>query len=120
MPASPIILGHLAARGIEPHEILETAAREASSLEIFWSPEDRVFLPQGNQLRCEHDELLLPLCMLPVEPTDLIVLAIGVVITVLGPRKLIAPNDHRNALRQHQRREEVADLAAAPGIYLFV
>src|SRR5581483_3260573 len=46
--------------------------------------------------------------MLPVEPGDLTVLAPGVVVALLRAAELVAAEQHRNALRQEQRREEVA------------
>ena len=58
---------------------------------------------------------------LPVDPGDLVVLAVGVVVALLGPAHLVAGEQHRDSLRQEQRREEVAllplpqrDYRAAP------
>jgi hypothetical protein len=49
----------------------------------------------------------------PVVPRCLIVLAIAVVVAVLGAADLVAAEQHRHALRQHQRREEIAHLPVA-------
>ena len=51
--------------------------------------------------------------MFPVDPADLVVLAIGVVVAVLRAAELVAGKQHRRALRQQQRREEIALLALA-------
>ena len=48
----------------------------------------------------------------PVDPADGVVLAPGVVVAVLGAEELVAAQDHRHALRDHQRRDQVARLAA--------
>ena len=53
---------------------------------------------------------------LPVEPADLVVLAIGVVVALLRARELVARQHHRRALRQQQRCEEVAHLPLAQGV----
>ena len=44
----------------------------------------------------------------PVHPGDLVVLAVGVVVASLGAPDLVAGQQHRDALRQQQRGEEVA------------
>ena len=49
----------------------------------------------------------------PVDPGQLVVLAVGVVVAALGAAHLVAVQDHRHALRQQQRGEEVALLAGA-------
>ena len=51
--------------------------------------------------------------VLPVEPGDLVVLAVGVVVALLGPADLVAAEQHRHALREEQRGQEVALLARA-------
>src|SRR5215470_330772 len=59
---------------------------------------------------------------LPVNPGDLVVLAVGVVVALLGAAHLVACEQHRDSLREQQRREEVAllplpqrDYCRAPG-----
>ena len=49
----------------------------------------------------------------PVEPAQLVVLAVGVVVS--PARHLVAHADHRHALREEQGGEEVAHLARAEG-----
>ncbi len=47
----------------------------------------------------------------PVHPCQLAVLAVGVVVATLRARELVAVAEHRYALGQHQRGDEVAHLA---------
>ena len=54
----------------------------------------------------------------PLVPGDLVVLAPGVVVAVLGAAQLVAAEEHRDALRQHERHEEVALLAGAQRVDL--
>ena len=48
----------------------------------------------------------------PVEPAELVVLAVGVVVAALRAADLVAGDEHRHALREQQDRSEVLDLAA--------
>jgi hypothetical protein len=49
----------------------------------------------------------------PVEPTDLVVLAVCVVVAPLGPAQLVSYQQHRCSDRQHVQNEEISDLSAA-------
>ena len=51
----------------------------------------------------------------PIEPADLIVLAIGVIIAVLGPAEFIAAEQHRHTLRNKERGEKITALSFAQG-----
>ena len=61
----------------------------------------------------EGQQLLPVLRKIPVEPGDVAVLAIGVVVAVLGAAELVAGEQHRRALREQQRRQHVALLPLA-------
>src|SRR6202034_3180806 len=56
----------------------------------------------------------------PIEPARCVVLAIGVVVAVLRAAEFVAGADHRRALRQDQRREQIPHLAPPQRLYLFV
>src|SRR5215470_7672135 len=60
--------------------------------------------------------LLLLLSMLPGEPGELVVLAIGIVIALLTMVEIIAGEEHRHALRQEQGRHKVAPLLPTQGL----
>src|SRR5271165_4458254 len=68
-----------------------------------------------DELAGELQQLGAPFVELPVVPADLVVLAVGVVVAVLGAAELIAAAQHGNALRKKQRRQQVALLALACG-----
>ena len=57
-----------------------------------------------RRVNCE--QLLVD--VVPVEPRDLVVLAVGVVVPALRAADLVAAEQHRNALREEQRRQDVA------------
>ncbi len=58
-----------------------------------------MLVPELNQPPGKLEErLLLFVPFLPMKPADLIVLAIGVVVAVLGPAEFVAAEQHRHAL----------------------
>src|ERR1700733_6786634 len=68
-------------------------------------------VPQRRQLADEGDQRL-SLCLdRPIHPTDVAILAVGVVVTLLRASEFVARQQHRRALRQQQSGEYVADLA---------
>ena len=70
--------------------------------------EDRVGAAERDEAAGERVQLARPLVELPVDPAELVVLAVGVVVAVLGAADLVAGHQHRHAVGEEQRREEVA------------
>src|SRR6185437_2964401 len=54
-------------------------------------------------------------CGVPVDPGDLVVLAVTVVVAALGAPEFVAGEQHRNALAEKERDEEVPHLPVAQG-----
>src|SRR6266702_3840157 len=79
----PFFLAHLAAARIEPHHIPDFRTSNPPALEKLWTAEDRMVLPELNQLLRELNKLILFFIALPIEPTDLVVLAVCIVVAVL-------------------------------------
>ncbi len=73
-------------------------------------------MAQGRQFLHELDQAFAALADLPVEPTRLVVLVVGVVVAALGTAELVTGEQHRRALTEQQRRQHVADLALPHGI----
>lgn len=75
--------------------------------------EDRMGLAQGNDLpgKTENIGVLFP--KTPIVPGNLVVLAVGIVVALLSPPELVAAQEHRCALRQHQGGQKVFDLPGA-------
>src|SRR5262245_15755987 len=72
----------------------------------------------GLQVNEAASELQQPLIdVLPVEPRDLVVLAVRVVVAALGAADLVAAEQHRNPLREKQGREDVALLAGTESVH---
>ena len=75
--------------------------------------EHGVRAPQRDQLARELEQVGVRLEQRPVEPGDLGVLAPAVVVAALGAPELVAAEQHRRALGEQQRGQEVALLARA-------
>ncbi len=108
----PVALGHLAALGAEPPHVGQPRAA-ALAVEELRAAEDRVGVAQLDAAPREVEQVGVRLAELPVEPRQLVVLAPGVVVALLGAAHLVAAEQHRDALGEHQRGDEVALLAAA-------
>src|SRR5450759_1308143 len=60
--------------------------------------------------------MALVLRELPVDPGQLVVLAVDVVVAALGPPDLVAVGDHRDTLAEQERGQEVALLLPTQGV----
>ena len=113
MAGIPIGIGHLGAVGFDPVEVFDVRAVDGAALEKMAAAEDRLRLAQAQQLAREIEQRALFGGELPVEPRERRVLAVGVVVAVLGLAEFIAGEEHRHALREEQRGEEVPLLPRA-------
>ena len=109
---APVLLGHLVAVGADPSHILLVArlglaAEEVAPAQNGVRPDDR------DELGGEVTERLAPLVDVPVDPADLVVLAVGVVVAELRAPVLVAAEQHADALGEHEGGEEVALHAVA-------
>src|SRR5262245_23939584 len=75
--------------------------------------------PRGQQLN-EPVNVGVPFQEAPVEPACLVVLAIGVVVTVLSTPYFVPHRYHWHAKREHSYGEEVFDLSISQRFYLWI
>ena len=68
---------------------------------------------QLNQFLRELEQLLLLVSALPCQPADLVILAIGVVVSALRPCPFVTRADHRHALRKQKCGEQITPLPTA-------
>ena len=111
----PVLVGHLAAVGVQPGDVLDVRALDGAALEEPLPPEDRVRGAQGGEPRGEAREHVVVARVVPVHPAELVVLAVDVVVAPLGAAELVAVGDHRHALGQQQRGQDVALLPFPQG-----
>src|SRR4030067_1857240 len=67
-------------------------------------------LNECNQLADKPQQISLSLDILPVEPAQLIILAVGIVIAVLRAANFISHQDHRRTLGDQQDGEKILKL----------
>src|SRR6266576_4399303 len=79
-----------------------------------------MFFSELYQFSRELKKLILLFVTLPVKPTDVVVLTIGVVVAVLCPTPLISAAEHWHALGKKQCREKIAALPVAQHVNLRV
>src|SRR5262249_8972083 len=76
-------------------------------------PEHGMRLAQADQASAELEQAATRAVKIPVEPADLVVLAIGVVVAALRPPQLVAAQQHRPSRGEEERGQEVAHLPLA-------
>ena len=93
------------------------SARRNTSLRVSPKILPRPHLHPSEAMRDQHlyepMQVPVPVEQAPVEPADLVVLAIGVVVAVLRAAHFVAHQQHRRAERGQQHDDEVLHLAAA-------
>src|SRR6266542_931320 len=116
----PFFLAHLGAAGIKPHHISNLRSAYPATAEKFWAAKYRVRLAKPNQPSRELQKLVLLFVACPIEPADLVVLAISIVIALLRSSPLVSAGKHRHASGKKKRRQKVPALAFAQGVDLRV
>src|SRR5205814_5727940 len=99
IPGIPGLFGHLLAGRLKPQDILDALAMNGPVLEELAALKHRLAAPQLGQRAHEFAPRLLLLRELPVEPGELVILAIGIVIALLTMADLVAGHDHTDAMR---------------------
>src|SRR5262245_44668678 len=102
----PGLGGHLLARGVEPVDFLRLVAVQRLAMEKPPAMERRLLVVDRDEPAYERQQLLLVLIQFPIEPRDLVVLAVSVVVAALAVADFVARQEHRNSLRDNQRREK--------------
>src|SRR5690606_38282772 len=101
---------HLRAVRVEPYDVAHVVAPDRAILKEVAAAENTVAQTQTDELAREREQLLILLVQRPVVPGELVILTVGIVVALLGTAGFIAREQHRHALREHERRQEVADL----------
>src|SRR5690606_15021517 len=92
-------------------DVADVAAVDAPATEPTAAVEHRMLAAEAHQAADELEQLGVE--VLPIEPGELVVLAVGVVVAALGAAELVPAEQHRYAAGEHQRRQEVPLLALA-------
>src|SRR5689334_2879583 len=94
----PVACVHLVTERMPPADVLVLAIDLARALEEGVASQARRVFAQREQLSDERSEPDTALGEVPVDPADLIVLAVGVVVALLRAAELVARLQHRHAL----------------------
>src|SRR6516165_3584798 len=94
----PILVGRLFTRWSNPGDVFDTGLGEHLPAKKARAREHAMAPAKVDQIADETAEILVfGSDMLPVEPRDLVVLTIRVVVAALSPADLVAGEQHRNA-----------------------
>src|SRR6266496_2735716 len=107
----PIWCEQLATMPVDfPHSMLIR-----SICKVTFAPHVWMTLTERDHQFEEPEQTGVLLYQLPIEPTDLVILAVGIVIALLRSSNFITGKDHRNALRKHKYGHTILDLTLAQG-----
>ena len=112
----PVPVDHLRPGRGEPGEVLEPLVVHRPTAEERVLAQHRRVAAQPQQLADQAEQGNLVRADVPVHPGDLVVLAVGVVVAVLGAPHLIARQQHRHAGGQQQGSQQVALQLATDGV----
>jgi hypothetical protein len=62
-----------------------------------WQPERRFGTAQGTDALNELEQRHIAILQRPINPADLVILAVGVVVALLGPPDFVSTQEHRHA-----------------------
>jgi hypothetical protein len=79
----PLRIAHLQAVRLEPEEVFDASAPDLTSLKEVAAAKDRVLLADLDHALHEGVQFAVLGSQVPIYPTEVIVLAIGVVVTLL-------------------------------------
>ena len=105
----PFFIAHFFAAGIEPHDVLYLGTADPPAPEKFRPPENRMVASEANQVFGEFEQLILFFIALPIEPADLVVLTVGVVISLWvrpnssPPQSIGTPWERNSVVRRFRR-----------------
>ena len=93
---TPVFVAHFVSVVQKPRDILQTNPFYGLALKPSPSAKRRMALPQMDEFARKVQQLVI--CFFPVHPRSFVVLALGIVVSLLGPAQFIAGNEHRNTL----------------------
>jgi hypothetical protein len=95
---------------MDPVEVLDVAPSDRPALEEVPAPEHRLLRPQPEQPPGEVQQASALVVPVPVQPGQLVVLAVGVVVALLRVPELVAGLPHRHPLTEDEGQQQVAHL----------
>src|SRR6185503_20874087 len=109
----PVGLGHPPPVRAEPPDVGGAGALPLLAGQELRAAEHRMLRAEAEKTAGEVEDAAGALVEVPVEPGELVVLAVGVVVPGLRAPELVAGEQHRCPLGEEQRRQEVPGLPVA-------
>ncbi len=94
-----------------PGNVGNHAAIHGLAGQILATSQGRLVAAELNQCSNEPRQIRVLFHQSPVKPADVVILAIGVVVTFLRAANFVTADDHRHTLAEQQRTKHVADLS---------
>ena len=110
----PLGRRHLAAIGAMPREVLPVSRAQGPALEELAATQLGMRVAEPDQPAGEGERAPGPGVERPVEPRDLVVLAVGVVVSLLRPADLVPAAEHRDPLGSRVNISGATPAAHAP------
>ncbi len=107
------IVRHLRAVGVDPTHVLDVDGFVHRAGEEARPSQNGVATTQPHQLTEEFGQTARTIGFSPVEPADLVVQRISVIVAALRALSFVAGEHHGSSLSEKQRREDVAHLTIA-------
>ena len=107
---------HLFSVGVDPGEVFDAKFLDKLSSQEAIATQYRIFVAQAGELLHKSNERFIFLLQGPIHPTDVVILAVRVVVALLGATHFITGQHHRGTLREQQGCQHVADLAGAQSV----
>jgi hypothetical protein len=104
----PRVFRHVLARGVKPWDILDPLAINRTAQEKLAALKDRLGAPDLQHGAHKVAEGLLLIGQRPMEPRELIILAIRIIVAALRAPHLVTGQQHGDALGEDQCGQEVA------------
>ena len=109
-PLCQMVIGNFFPVLSQPCHIFDARTPDTTAQKEVASFENRLRMPQRRHLFRKVQKLFLFRIQVPVDPADLIVLAIWIVVALLSLFDFVAAANHGHALRQQQRCKQILAL----------
>ena len=96
----PFFVSHLTPVRPEPQNVFDARSLDRAAEKEVPPAKHRMIQAQSNDFSNQRKQVLFGLKVVPIDPADLVILAIRVVVALLRAAHRISSQDHRNSLRQ--------------------
>src|SRR5206468_2445765 len=117
---APFIIRHFVPVWSQPGNVFDRGTSNRAALKKTAPVETRMSSADCDQALHILDQVAIILLEPPVNPAQLVVLAIRVVVATLCSAELIACQEHRNTLREEQAGQQITRLAGAQLNYRWI